>query len=234
VFIEIDFKEAVDYKNSDGLMDINSSIYFWNYPPAVANKIKGVSYMVLEIEHTFKGGKFEQTLNCTINTFPGVLGTPAEALGGRANATNATGARTGVALTAETANTARSAFAANDPRRIDLSSSDVRTSTSEGGDGPTPSSGSSISSSSGFMQDDATGVDAAIALQQLPDNMELFYSSTPIPTTTENTAQGVANDDSVQTAGQTQNGVANSQSPDAGRETENTTLLTGSRPGEGA
>jgi hypothetical protein len=234
VFIEIDFKEAVDYKNSDGLMDINSSIYFWNYPPAVANKIKGVSYMVLEIEHTFKGGKFEQTLNCTINTFPGVLGTPAEALGGRANATNATGARTGVALTAETANTARSAFAANDPRRIDLSSSDVRTSTSEGGDGPTPSSGSSTSSSSGFMQDDATGVDAAIALQQLPDNMELFYSSTPIPTTTENTAQGVANDDSVQTAGQTQNGVANSQSPDAGRETENTTLLTGSRPGEGA
>ena len=234
VFIEIDFKEAVDYKNSDGLMDINSSIYFWNYPPAVANKIKGVSYMVIEIEHTFKGGKFEQTLNCTINTFPGVLGTPVEALGGRANATNAAGARTGVALTAETANNARAAFAATDPRRIDLSSSDVRTSTNEGGDGPTPSSDSSTSSASGFMQDDVTGVDAAIALQQLPDNTELFYSDTPIPNTTENTAQGVANDDSVQTAGQTQNGIANSQSPDAGRETENTTLLTSSRPGEGA
>jgi hypothetical protein len=45
---------------------------------------------------------------------------------------------------------------------------------------------------------------------------------------------GVANDDSVQSSGQTQNGIANSQSPDAGRETENTTLLTGARPGEGA
>ena len=84
------------------------------------------------------------------------------------------------------------------------------------------------------MQDDVTGVDAAIALQQLPDNMELFYNDTPITSTTENTRQGVANDDSVQTAGQTQNGIANSQSPDAGRETENTSLLTGARPGEGA
>jgi hypothetical protein len=234
VFIEIDFKEAVDYKNSDGLMDINSSIYFWNYPPEVANKIKGVSYMVIEIEHNFKGGKFEQTLNCIINTFPGVLGTPAAALGGRANTTDAAAARTGVALTAETANNARAAFAATDPRRIDLSSSDVRTSTNEGGDGPTPSSDSSTSSSSGFMQDDVTGVDAAIALQQLPDNTELLYNDTPITTTTTSNRLGVANDDSVQSSGQTQNGIANSQSPDAGRETENTTLLTGARPGEGA
>ena len=30
------------------------------------------------------------------------------------------------------------------------------------------------------------------------------------------------------------NGVANSQSSDAGRETQTNTLLTGSRPGEGA
>jgi hypothetical protein len=234
VFIEIDFKEAVDYKNSDGLMDINSSIYFWNYPPSVANKIKGVSYMVLEIEHTFKGGKFEQTLNCSINTFPGVLGTPVEALGGRANTTDAAGARTGVVLTTEAANNARAAVTATDENRINLASSDVRTSTSEGGEGSTPGSDSSTSVSTGFMQDDATGVDEAIALQQQAQDISLFYNSTPDVNTTENTIQGVANDDSVQSSGQTQNGIANSQSPDAGRETENTSLLTGARPGEGA
>lgn len=237
VFIEIDFKEAVDYHNSDGLMDINSSIYFWNYPPSVANKIKGVSYMVLEIEHTFKSGKFEQTLNCSINTFPGVLGTPAAAAGGRANKTDETSARTGVALTTETANNARATFAATDERRIDLAGSDVRGSTSQAGDGPTPGSGSSTSTSTGFMQDDFTGVDDAIAAQssiQQAQDFDLFYSATPNTSTTENTRQGVANDDSVQSAGQTQNGIANSQSPDAGRETQNTSLLTGARPGEGA
>jgi hypothetical protein len=238
VFIEIDFKEAVDYTNSDGLLSINASIYFWNYPAAVANKVKGVSYMVLDIEHNFRGGKFEQILNCTINDFPGVVGTPAAALGGRANITDQVAARTGVPLTTEVANNARAAFAATDERRrINLSESDVRTSTSEGGGGSTPSSGSSTSASTGFMQDDATGVDEAVALQasiQQAENLSLDYADTPTTTTTESTIQGVANDDSVQSAGQTQNGVANSQSPDAGRETQDDTLNTRTRPGEGA
>jgi hypothetical protein len=237
VFIEIDFKEAVDYKNSDGLMSINASIYFWNYPAAVANKVKGVSYMVLDIEHSFRGGKFEQTLNCTINDFPGVLGTPAAALGGRANTTDATGARTGVALTTENANNARSAFAANDPRRIDLAGSDVRTGTDQGGDGATPSSGTSTSYGSGYTNDEFAGIDEQVAANLATEratDYDLFYNSTPIPTTTLSTNTGVANDDSVQTSGQTQNGIANSQSPDAGRETQDTTLLTGARPGEGA
>jgi hypothetical protein len=237
VFIEIDFKEAVDYTNSDGLLNINESIYFWNYPAAVANKVKGVSYMVLDIEHNFKGGKFEQVLNCTINDFPGVVGTPAAALGGRANITDAAAARTGVPLTTEIAANARATFAATDERRIDLSGSDVRTSTSEGGVGATPSSGSSTSASTGFTQDDATGVDAAVALQasiQQAESLVFDYGDTPTTTTTESTNQGVANDDSVQSAGKTQNGIVNSQNPDAGRETQDTTLLTGSRPGEGA
>jgi hypothetical protein len=237
VFIEIDFKEAVDYKNSDGLMSINASIYFWNYPAAVANKVKGVSYMVLDIEHSFRGGKFEQTLNCTINDFPGVLGTPAAALGGRANATDATAARTGVLLTTETANNARAAFAATDERRTDLASSDVRTGTDQGGEGSTPSSGSSTSYGSGYTADEFTGIDEQVAANQAIEqaaDYDLFYNSTPIPTTTLSTNTGVANDDSVQTSGQTQNGVVNSQSPDAGRETVDTTLLTGARPGEGA
>ena len=237
VFIEIDFKEAVDYKNSDGLMSINASIYFWNYPAAVANKVKGVSYMVLDIEHNFKGGKFEQTLNCTINDFPGVLGTPVAALGGRANTTDSASARTGVLLTTENANNARSAFAATDPRRIDLAGSDVRTGTDQGGEGPTPSSGTSTSYGSGYTLDEFTGIDEQIAANQLmepAEDYDLFYNSTPIPTTTLSTNTGVANDDSVQTSGQTQNGIGNSQSPDAGRETQDTTLVTGARPGEGA
>jgi hypothetical protein len=237
VFIEIDFKEAVDYQNSDGLMNINASIYFWNYPAAVANKVKGVSYMVLDIEHNFKGGKFEQTLNCTINDFPGVLGTPAAALGGRANITDQVAARTGVALTTETANNARAAFAATDPRRIDLAGSDVRTGTDQGGDGATPSSGTSTSYGSGYTADEFAGIDEQVAAnldRERATDYDLFYNSTPIPTTTLSTNTGVANDDSVQTSGQTQNGIANSQSPDAGRETVDTTLLTGARPGEGA
>jgi hypothetical protein len=237
VFIEIDFKEAVDYKNSDGLMSINASIYFWNYPAAVANKVKGVSYMVLDIEHSFKSGKFEQTLNCTINDFPGVLGTPAAALGGRANITDQVAARTGVPLTTETANNARAAFAATDPRRIDLAGSDVRTGTDQGGDGATPSSGTSTSYGSGYTADEFAGIDEQVAANLATEratDYDLFYNSTPIPTTTLSTNTGVANDDSVQTSGQTQNGIANSQSPDAGRETQDTTLLTGARPGEGA
>jgi hypothetical protein len=236
VFVEIDFKEAVDYNNNTGLMDINASIYFWNYPAAVANKIKGVSYMVTEIEHYFKGGKFTQTLTMNINDFPGVVGTPAAALGGRANITNAVGARTGVALTTETANNARAAFAATDPRRISLSGSDVRTGTDQGGEGSTPSSGSSTSYGSGYTTDEFTGIDEQIAsneaIQQSAD-FDLFYDTAPITTTTASTRLGVANDDSVQSSGQTQNGLTNSQNPDAGRETEDVTLVTGARPGGG-
>jgi hypothetical protein len=234
VFIEIDFKEAVDYHNSDGLMSINSSIYFWNYPAAVVNKVKGVSYMVTEVEHYFKGGKFTQQLTCNINDFPGVLGTPAAALGGRANITDQVAARTGAPLTTETANNARAAFAATDERRTDLASSDVRTGTNAGGDGPTPSSGSTTSSSSGYTPDNEfTGVDEAVAANRLADDILLAYNSTPSTTTTENTRQGVANDDSVQSVGLTQAGVANAQSPDAGRETQDDTLNTRRRPGEG-
>jgi hypothetical protein len=237
VFVEIDFKEAVDYNNNTGLMDINASIYFWNYPAAVANKIKGVSYMVTEIEHFFKGGKFTQTLTMNINDFPGVVGTPAAALGGRANTTDAAGARTGVTLTTENANNARAAFAATDERRTDLSSSDVRTGTDQGGEGSTPSSGSSTSYGSGYTTDEFTGIDEQIAsneaIQQPPD-FDLYYNTEPITTTTASTRLGVANDDSVQSSGQTQNGLTNSQNPDAGRETQDTTLLTGARPGEGA
>ena len=76
VFIEINFKEPVDYQNSTGLLSINESILFWDYPAGVMEEIKkrggGVSYMVLTCTSTFSKGKFEQELISVINTFPDV------------------------------------------------------------------------------------------------------------------------------------------------------------------
>ena len=69
VFIEIDFKEAIDYNSDSGVMDINESILFWNYPKEIRNLVKGVSYHVREVQHTFSKGKFTQELTCNINTF---------------------------------------------------------------------------------------------------------------------------------------------------------------------
>jgi len=68
VFIEIDFKEAEDY-GTDGLLSINESILFWNYPKQVRDIVKGVSYLVTQVQHTFSKGKFTQELTCKINTF---------------------------------------------------------------------------------------------------------------------------------------------------------------------
>ena len=71
VFVEIDFKEAVDYKNSTGLLSINDSILFWKYPDSIAKQIKGVSYMVTQVASSFNNGRFAQDLDLVINTFPG-------------------------------------------------------------------------------------------------------------------------------------------------------------------
>ena len=70
VFIEIDFKEAKDYNNETGLLDINSSILFWKYPPGLADLVHGVSYMVLKITSSFSKGSFTQEIDATVNTFP--------------------------------------------------------------------------------------------------------------------------------------------------------------------
>ena len=74
VFIEINFKEPIDYQNKDGLLSINESILFWKYPPAVTKEINsrggGVSYKLTTCTSTFSKGKFEQELICNINTFP--------------------------------------------------------------------------------------------------------------------------------------------------------------------
>jgi hypothetical protein len=86
VFIEIDFKEAVDYSSSGtsitapdpstggitgepGTLSINESILFWDYPKNIAELVKGISYTVLKVSSQFSGGSFKQTLDCRINTF---------------------------------------------------------------------------------------------------------------------------------------------------------------------
>lgn len=75
VFIEIDFKEAVDYNNNTGVMNINENILFWKYPKSIAKQIKGVSYQVISVTSSFSKGKFTQELDCRINTFPDVKDT---------------------------------------------------------------------------------------------------------------------------------------------------------------
>lgn len=68
-FIEIDFKEALDYVHTTGTLSINEDILFWDYPPEIKKKVQGISYRVLEIVHNLRNGKFTQELTCGINTF---------------------------------------------------------------------------------------------------------------------------------------------------------------------
>lgn len=85
VFIEIDFKEAVDYsrngiflddlsdlgvppvEGAPGTLAINDSIEFWRYPEGWAERIRGVSYQVLSVTSTFQNGAFKQNISAVIN-----------------------------------------------------------------------------------------------------------------------------------------------------------------------
>jgi hypothetical protein len=70
VFIEIAFNEGVDYDTNEGIISVNDSIYFVNYPPEVAAKIKGISYTITEVESIFAKGKFTQVLTGLVNDMP--------------------------------------------------------------------------------------------------------------------------------------------------------------------
>jgi len=64
VFIEVLFKEAVDYKNSTGLMNINESIFFLNYPQYIKDMTQGaLIWEVARVHTTMANGKFEQVLD---------------------------------------------------------------------------------------------------------------------------------------------------------------------------
>lgn len=117
VFIEINFKEPIDYQNSKGLLSMNQSIYFYKYPDTIQKELDsrggGVSLMVKTVISTFSKGKFQQELNCSLNTFgdPGTgtaadAGRPSEpqatapsARAGNSPATNSTGTGTSTVST---------------------------------------------------------------------------------------------------------------------------------------
>ena len=218
VFIEINFNEAVDYKNSTGTLDVNQNILFWQYPKDIASKIKGVSYRVQDVESVFSKGKFTQNIVANINDFPNAQVEKDDA--GRAAAE------------------ARTSFAATDPRRVDgAQNSDIRpgnTNSTTAGDTPSPSASSSTSGKTGYLPDkeitdtsNNSQLQAKVNQASLGgtdgDSLAAFYdlgeadstnASQTIPT--ENGI--VTNDDSVSDAGQTQAGEANAVEPDAGRE----------------
>lgn len=136
VFIEINFKEPTDYKNSTGTMGINESILFWKYPASVQKELDarggGISYMVLTCTSTFRGGKFEQELSATINTFGDASGSASAESTGRPPASEGS---------------------AQQNRNTNSASSPAST-----------SNGKSTTSGNGFVPyDEFAGVDAAVA-----------------------------------------------------------------------
>jgi hypothetical protein len=214
VFIEIAFNEGVDYgatingtnigpnDNGTGVMTINDSIFFWDYPDSVKsgpNAIKGVSYQVRECESVFKGGKFTQTLQLNINEMP-----------------DAVEAATAAATQRSNSNTTNQ-----------IVRGDVRTPNSQAGNTPTPGTNSNNSSgNTGLAQDDVTGVDAAVQRNAEGVTQLATTSSTVnqlVPTGDPvNTA--VASGE-LEPGGSTQAGIANN-GEEGGRETSNTNSTT--------
>lgn len=72
VFVEIDFKEAIDYNDSTGVMSINDKLLFFKYPEEYTkgkDKIQGIAFTVTNVVSNFRGGKFEQTLTMNANVW---------------------------------------------------------------------------------------------------------------------------------------------------------------------
>jgi hypothetical protein len=73
VFVELNFNEAVDYNNKEGLLSVNNSVYFYKYPNYIAEPLNrrggGIILQVLYVQNIFNKGKFEQTLTCFASIF---------------------------------------------------------------------------------------------------------------------------------------------------------------------
>lgn len=222
VFIEIDFKEAVDYSSSGtsvtapdpstggitgepGTLSINESILFWDYPKDVAALVKGISYQVLKVTSQFSGGMFKQTLDCRINTF-------AEA----AKPTQGEGREPAANKTNQPAGTAAPSGAKN-------------------ATGTSPSASNATNADSGLKTEPSpklsTNKSIVSGTTALPDPNEIVVTASlrSIPTRTGS----VVDDDA--SGIQINRSLLNSATPDAGREITNifantpgirTTLLT--------
>jgi len=224
VFIEIDFKEGVDYSNDTGLMTINESIQFWKYSPEIASKVKGVSYMLVTVDSVFSNGKFTQVLNAKITTFPDD------------KKNNQSSTRE---LSPTTATNARTSFAATDPRRLDLRTptTDVRTPTNNV-PVATPNS-NQTTLGSGFKQDSDIPAGTNSSNSTAPDYTDPFWPTGETQYTSptgggpgirENVAGvaqtapaniNVANDDAMGITNSLPNIKRSMQQADAGRETDN-------------
>lgn len=96
VFLEISIKEPIDYNHNTGVIDLNENIIFWDYPDYVREKLTGkLSYRVVKVTSTFKGGKFTQMLDLVLTPFPNVLNN-------RQNAGTGTGSGSGTTSAAGT------------------------------------------------------------------------------------------------------------------------------------
>lgn len=69
VFIEIDFKEGVDYNTSTGLLEVNDDILFWDYPASIKSQVKGMAFQVIQVTSHFNRGVFTQDLKTIIPPF---------------------------------------------------------------------------------------------------------------------------------------------------------------------
>lgn len=70
VFIEITFKQPIDYDTDKGYLIINDNIIFWDVPNDIKSLTRNaISYNVYNVTSSFVGGKFTQVLECNINTY---------------------------------------------------------------------------------------------------------------------------------------------------------------------
>jgi len=88
VFVEVVFKEGKDYDDKTGLQRINENILFIEYPEDVKAVAKdAIVYLLADVDSVFSDGRFEQTLNLILPTFPG--NKPAKSSDGGSPATQA-------------------------------------------------------------------------------------------------------------------------------------------------
>lgn len=136
VFIEVDFKQVEDYNatysedgnqnySENGLLNPSSNIVFWDYPEPIKSISKGrMIYMVLQVTSRFSKGTFTQDLKTVLPNFPSVTSTATvKAPGDQREPKQNTTPNNNKKIV----DTGRSsaAFAATDPRRLDLIKNNV-------------------------------------------------------------------------------------------------------------
>jgi len=112
-FIEIDFKEAVDYDmTGTGCLTINDSIQFWAPPTNTSSNTSSsssaLSYLVNKVDCVFQNGTFKQTLDCKINTFANNSSNSSSTSSGTTTGSTLSSSNTGLMLDGKTSSTGTS------------------------------------------------------------------------------------------------------------------------------